>query len=70
MLFCALLVIWEEKAECFASFVFLVSCDCNCSVALSHDDVGWCLLCVVDVFTDDTHSLLMLFFFGGGGFLF
>ena len=31
----------EERAGCFALFVLLVSCDCYCSVALSHGTVGW-----------------------------
>ena len=35
----------EERAGCFTLFVFLVSCDCYCSVALPHGDVGWSALC-------------------------
>ena len=30
----------EERTDCFATFVFLVSCDCYCSVALPHGAVG------------------------------
>ena len=30
----------EENDSCFALIVFLVYCDCNCSVALPHDAVG------------------------------
>ena len=30
----------EENDSCFALIVFLVSCDCKCSVALPHDAVG------------------------------
>ena len=31
----------EERAGCFTLFVFLVSCDCYCSVALPHGAVDW-----------------------------
>ena len=30
----------EENDSCFALIVFLVSCDCKCSVPLPHDAVG------------------------------
>ena len=30
----------EENDNCFALIVFLMSCDCKCSVALPHDAVG------------------------------
>ena len=30
----------EENDSCFALIVFLMSCDCKCSVALPHDAVG------------------------------
>ena len=35
----------EARAGCFALFVFLMSCSCNCSVALPHDSVGWYAVC-------------------------
>ena len=31
----------EDRADCFALIVFLMSCDCWCSVALPHGVVGW-----------------------------
>ena len=31
----------EERAGCFAIFVFLMSCDCKCFVALPHGAAGW-----------------------------
>ena len=31
----------EERAGCFALVVFLVSCGCWCSVALTHSAVSW-----------------------------
>ena len=30
----------EERANCFILIVFLMSCDCGCSVALPHGVVG------------------------------
>ena len=30
----------EDKAGCFSLFVFLVSCDCYCSLALTHVSVS------------------------------
>ena len=53
MLCCALLCClsvsfsfdWEERADCFTLFVFMVSCDCYCSVALPHVVVGWSVMC-------------------------
>ena len=30
----------EENDSCFAFIVFLMSCDCKCSVALPHDAIG------------------------------
>ena len=30
----------KENDSCFALIVFLVSCDCKCSVAVPHDAVG------------------------------
>ena len=35
----------EERAGCFTSFVFLVSLDCCCSVALSHGAAGLSAVC-------------------------
>ena len=31
----------EERAGCYTLIVFLLSCDCQCSVSLSHSDMGW-----------------------------
>ena len=31
----------EERAGCFAIFVFLMSCDCKSFVALPHGAAGW-----------------------------
>ena len=36
----------RERAGCFTLFVFLVSCDCLCYVALPHGAVGWSAVCV------------------------
>ena len=38
----------------FTLIVFLVYCGCCCSVALSHDALGWC---VIAVCPDGTHLL-------------
>ena len=35
----------EERAGCFALIVFLIACDCKCSVALPHNAVGWSAAC-------------------------
>ena len=35
----------EERAVCFALIVFLVACNCQWSVALSHGAVGWYAVC-------------------------
>ena len=35
----------EERVGCLPLFVFLMSCDCYCSVALHNDAVGWSALC-------------------------
>ena len=35
----------EERAVCFVLIVFLMSCDCYCSVALPHAAVGWSAVC-------------------------
>ena len=44
----------EERAVCLTLFVFMVSYDCYCSVALPHGAlVG--LQCVIVVFPDHTH---------------
>ena len=31
----------REKTGCLTLIVFLMSCDCMCSVALAHGVVGW-----------------------------
>ena len=42
-------------------FVFLVSCDCYRSVALSHSAVGWSVMCDCGmVFTNYTHVRFLL----------
>ena len=35
----------EEIASCFTLGVFLMLCDCYCSVALPHGAVGWSAVC-------------------------
>ena len=35
----------RERAGCLTFIVFLVSCDCKCSVALPHVAVGWSAKC-------------------------
>ena len=44
---CFFVIILVGKGEscCFTLFVFLVSCDCYCSVALPHGAVGWSAVC-------------------------
>ena len=39
----------EEKANCFAIIVSLMSCDCYCSVSLPHAAVGWSAVCDCDI---------------------
>ena len=46
----------EENDSCFALIVFLVSCDCKCSVPLPHDAVGRSAVLIV-VFPVYTHLL-------------
>ena len=36
--------------SCFILIVFLVSCDCLCSVLLPHDAVGWYVVCDYGIF--------------------
>ena len=35
----------EKKTGCFTLIVYLVFCDCYCSVALSYGVVGWSAVC-------------------------
>ena len=35
----------EERAVCFTLFIFLVSCDCYCSMALPQGTMGWSAVC-------------------------
>ena len=35
----------EIRAGCFTLTVFLMSCDSQCSVALSHGSMGWSAMC-------------------------
>ena len=35
------IILTGKRADCFTFFVFVVSCDCYCSVALPHGTVGW-----------------------------
>ena len=46
----------EENDSCFALIVFLVSCDCKCSVPLPHDAVGRSTVVIV-FFPVYTHLL-------------
>ena len=40
----------EERADCFILIVFLLSCDCKCSVYLPHGVVGWSAVCDCGIF--------------------
>ena len=52
----AIILMGLERADCFTLFVFLVYCDCKCSVAFL--EVPWVALrCVIMVFPDLTHIL-------------
>ena len=35
----------ENRTGCFALIVFLMYCDCKCSVALPYAAVGWSAVC-------------------------
>ena len=35
----------RKRASCFTLTVFLMACDSQCSVALSHGAVGWSVVC-------------------------
>ena len=48
----------EERACCFALFVFLVSLDC--CVTLPHDATGLSLQFVIVLFPDHTHLLFLM----------
>ena len=52
----------EERVDCFALFVFLVSHDC--CVALPHDPTGLPAVCDcgISVFPDHTHLLFLILF--------
>ena len=39
----------EERADCFTLIVFLISCDCQCSVAVPRGVVGWSAMCVCGI---------------------
>ena len=45
----------EERDDCLTLIIFLMSCNCECSMALIHSAVG-----VLMVFPDHTHSLTFL----------
>ena len=36
--------------SCFTLIVFLIYCDCLCSVLLPHDAVGWYVVCDCGIF--------------------
>ena len=40
----------EEIAGCFAFIVFLMSCDCWCSVNLPNSALGWSAVCDCGIF--------------------
>ena len=50
----------EERAGCFTLFVFLMSCDCYCSVALHHGASCWSAVCDCGIF--QTHFLFSSLF--------
>ena len=35
----------KERAGCFTFIVFLLSCECKCSVARPHSAVSWSVVC-------------------------
>ena len=39
------IVLTKKRAGCFASIVFLMSCFCQCSVALCHGAMSWSAVC-------------------------
>ena len=39
------IILMTKRAGCFSLIVFLVSCDCWCSVNLPHDAMGWSAVC-------------------------
>ena len=41
----ATILMGEERAGCFTMFIFLLSCDFYCSVAITHGAVGWSAVC-------------------------
>ena len=40
----------EERADRFILIVYLLSCDCKCSVSLPHGVVGWSAVCDCVIF--------------------
>ena len=50
----------EEKAGCFALTVFLMSCDTQCSVALSHGAMGWSAICDCGISWSNSVAFLTL----------
>ena len=52
----------EERAGCFTLIVFLMSCDCLCSLTLPHGAVGWSAVCECGI----SLSYLLHFVLGPG----
>ena len=41
----ATILMVEERAGCFTVFIFLLSCDFYCYVAITYGAVGWSAVC-------------------------
>ena len=50
----------EGRPSCFALIVFLMSIDCNCSVAIPHGATGWSAVCECGIF-----QIILTYFLGG-----
>ena len=55
----AIILMGKKRAGCFALIVFLMSCDCKCSVSLPHNVVDWSAVC--DCGISWSYSLILFF---------
>ena len=55
---CRVILIGGKKVDYFTWFVYLMYCDCNCSVDLPHGAMGWTAVCYCGIFQSFSLTLL------------